>query len=132
MANHMNGRSERWTEAEMQRLLSLKALGLSEEEIACAMGRTLNAINTRLKFLKLTPEQREARRARYRNADRERRKQDRVPIARNPHRPTESMVMERDRRFGMDRTIGQLLLGEPLPGQSALDKRNRELSHGAN
>lgn len=45
-------------------------------------------------------------------------------------RATPAAIAERDERFGKPRTFEQTYLGDPLPGQSALDKRNQEACHG--
>jgi hypothetical protein len=37
----------------------------------------------------------------------------------------DAVLAERDRRLAADRTINMLLLGDPLPGRSALDRRGQ-------
>jgi hypothetical protein len=38
------------------------------------------------------------------------------------NRAPDHLIADRDRRAAHDRTIGQMMLGDPLPGQSALDQ----------
>ncbi len=46
-----------------------------------------------------------------------------LPIVEYRPTPPVSVLMERDRAFSFDRRIGSELLGEPLPGRSAWDRR---------
>lgn len=130
----MHGRSYPWTEAETRRALDLKRQGQGFEMIAAAVGRTTEAVKSRLKILNMSPEALADRKARY--AARQARYRAAEPKAtsglaiRSNHRPSAEQVEERDTRFSYPRSFEQVYLGDPLPGQSALDKRNQEACRG--
>jgi len=112
--------------------LRLTVSGMGAEEIGRVLGRTCEAVRSRRKQIRLTDAERAERKEKARVRDIENRAScEAFGPPRFIHRPTPAMVAERDERFGQPRTFEQTYLGDPLPGQSALDKRNRELSHGA-
>lgn len=130
MAYHGNP----WTEEETQLALIMKANGANCPTIGRALGRSKRAVQCRFAFLRMTDEQLD-----HRNQMLVRLRGNRswpgikaaaIPMRTTSGRPAPAQIAERDERFGKPRTFAMLYLGDPLPGQSALDKRNRELSHG--
>jgi hypothetical protein len=115
-----------WSDKDTETAVRMKAEGYSHPEIGARVGRSPKAVSLRFLYLRSTPEQRRGRRG--------------VKVRKEPeitlnfvssvHRPTPEQVLERDIRFSYPRTFSQVYLGDPLPGQSALDKRNQESRHG--
>ena len=130
----MKGRFELWTDEETQTALRMRDAGKSGPEIGHALGRTPGAVHARFKFAALSSEEKSARYKKYRIKALEREKNDRTCRSglfnNRSARPTDAQIEERDRRFSRERTIAQLIMGDPLPGQSALDKR-MGVSNGA-
>jgi hypothetical protein len=132
----MKGRSVLWTDEETQTAVRLKADGMGVPQIARVLGRTAAALHCRFKFIALSPEQKAARYKKYHVKANERRRMEPKHSSglhlRYIHRPSAEQVAERDERFSKPRSFAQLYLGDPLPGQSALDKRSMESRHGTN
>jgi hypothetical protein len=108
-----------WTDEESEKAVRLKADGLSHPEIGTRMGRTAKSIGQRLLYLRLTPEERTARHA----ARKQRVSHVSHNFVRGASRPTSEQIAERDARWSHPMTISQMCLGDPMPGQSALDQR---------
>lgn len=103
--------SQRWTKADLAQLTRLWEVdGLTASEIAAVMGRTRNAIIGRVRRMNLS-----RRAPGFRAADRERRSTVN-PTYRAKPKPV------RDTRDWFSR-----MMGDPLPGRSALDRKRNTL-----
>lgn len=117
------------TPAEERRASDLKTLGMGWSDIGKAMCRSPDTIRR-----KLDPGFREKRNKQIDEA-RLRRKDPRmrtyvssignhwVDVAKREIVP-DAVVADRDRRLNAPMTLGMALLGDPLPGRSALDRRH--------
>jgi hypothetical protein len=121
--------ANRWTPSEIERLLALKAEGLTPEQIGKRLNRTSKSVKTRLAYMKLTPAQRAAR-LEY---DRNRRNFQNKAVskvagvefeARKSARPEQDVIVERDRRHSAPmRDLTAAFFGDPPVGYSALERR---------
>jgi transposase-like protein len=102
----------RFTPEEDARILRMRAEGETLAAVAAAVGRPNAAsIFERLKVLRRDP-----------NEDRR--------ISRHLHHTASTsippeVIAERDRAFACSQDLTAVLLGDPLPGRSALDRRMR-------
>jgi hypothetical protein len=117
--------SPHWTPAETEIAERMKAAGHSFSEIGERLGRSRKAVQLKFLYLRRTPEERRV--CRGKTVYRPSRTGMFIQVS---NRPTPEQIAERDARFSKDRTISQLIMGDPLPGQSALDKRKQEACHG--
>jgi len=120
----MADRASPWTSEEVATAQRMKARGRKYRDIGAYLGRSKKSVELKFLYLRLSPEERRMRRGKKRLRSMT---ENRV---RSIDRPNEMQIAERDERFGKPRTFAMLYLGDPLPGQSALDKRNMEVSHG--
>ena len=114
----------KWNKADLAELQVLRSQGKISREIAEIMGRTEKSIRGKLEWIKLTPEMRKKR---YDAEARRRMRGVRVrqPDGRLPRAPIPAVVLEdRDRRYSIPpRDLTAALLGDPIPGMSALERR---------
>jgi hypothetical protein len=125
----------RWSDEETQRLRELmKTHGRDFKAIGKLMGRTHQSCEHRWRWINMPADQLARRNA----AEAKRKKELRATEAaeKNPNGydfivrksiiPADVFI-ERDRRLGAPRTIGSLILGDPPPGYSALDRKRQGL-----
>jgi hypothetical protein len=123
-----------WTQDEITRALKLRDLGMTNERIGAALGRSTKAIKNKFNVLSQTPEQR-AERNEYERKRREGRYKTfarKAGIAFEAHkaRVPDAVIAERDTRYrASHRDLTAALFGDPLPGHSALDRKQGE-AHG--
>lgn len=114
-----------WPPEDIQTMLDMKEAGKRNQDIAAALGRTESAVETRLRYQRMSAEQ---KRERALTAEKMRREKG-VPVRNSPHyvatnpKPTADRWAERDRRLYSPRPVGSWLMGDPPPGYSALDRR---------
>lgn len=112
-----------WTQEETDILLAMKVAGFKFRDIADKLGRPAEGVKERFRYLHLTEDERAARRER-KNALRFGKRTKPAKRVSYIRRTYPDFVFEdRARRLSADQTISQMLLGDPLPGQSALDRR---------
>jgi hypothetical protein len=120
----------KWTDDQIAKLYRLKGEGKSVLEIAALMGCNRSRINTRLHYDRMTPEQRAAKRER--NTKWARNEGGLAPRQGQPYRfrvdvaasrPSDELIAERDRCLTQPRDLTAAFFGDPLPGRSALDRR---------
>lgn len=113
-----------WSEEETQTLLRMKAEGASRRLIAEHLDRPLGSVKSRIRLIGLTPGQLAERRAAIVASDaaRKSRYRDSLVLIINSG-PSQAQIAERDLRLSRPMTLSQIYFGDPLPGQSALDKR---------
>lgn len=115
-----------WTQDEIATLLRMKANKTRLRVIAAALGKSESAVESQLRYQRLTSEERFQRRI---ENGKFRRKRGIMP--RNSHgyaidtrvTPPDDVWVERNIRINAPRSIGAILLGDPAPGYSALDRR---------
>ena len=126
----------RWSDEETQRLLDLmKTHGRDFKAIGKLMGRTNQSCEHRWRWINMPADQLERRNAAEARRKREMRAAEASPDDANKYdfivRKTmiipDDVFIERDRRLGAPRTIGSLILGDPPPGYSALDRKRQGL-----
>jgi hypothetical protein len=126
----------RWSDEETQRLRELmKTHGRDFKAIGKLMGRSHQSCEHRWRWINMPADQLARRNAAEAKRKRELRAAN--PVDENPCkydfvvRKTMSIpddvFTERDRRLGAPRTIGSLILGDPPPGYSALDRKRQGL-----
>jgi hypothetical protein len=95
-------KSNWWTAEQLEAARSLSARGFTYAEIGKKIGRSAKAVNSKMRFRYVGPVVHEVERVR-------------IP---------EFVLMERDVRLSNSpRSLTAELLGDPLPGYSALDRR---------
>jgi hypothetical protein len=118
----------RWTPDQVETALSMKADGHDVKEIAERLGRSVKAVQGKFKYIALNEGQREERR----QALRRRRIASGIQSTRlhpngqttKAERPSDNVLSERARRSAiMPRDLTAAFFGDPLPGYSALDRR---------
>lgn len=113
----------KWTPDMTETALRLRERNVRTAVAAGMCGVTPKQYNTRLSYLRNLEAKRE-----YKNRKaRERRAAMRAGLLggtfeQKPGRPTEAMLADRDRRLGVEPTPNMVVLGDPPPGQSALDR----------
>lgn len=125
-----------FTEAEVQRAMEMVRMKFTLPQIAAELGRHKRSIQYQLSKRTLTPKEKERRQAKRNESRRDRKAAsgevrrpylcaDGVGTAGNAGspKPTAEMIADRDRRASRPFTIAHDILGEPLPGRSALDQR---------
>lgn len=117
------GKNTRWSIDENASLFRLKAEGRSIEMIAARIGRSLDSVKERWRWVNKTEEQRQERRTQINMTRNHKALVPGRSYATVARRPSEEILAERDRRVATPRTIGAWLLGDPPPGYSALDRK---------
>lgn len=125
-----------WDEEETQRLRDLmKTHGRDFKAIGKLMGRTHQSCEHRWRWINMPADQLERRNA----AEAKRKKELRAAeasegpakaydfIVRKTMIVPDDVFTERNQRLAAPRTIGSLILGDPLPGFSALDRKRQGL-----
>lgn len=119
-----------WTVAEDKRLLDLSASGMDPIDIAGEMCRSHQAIKSRLRRLRMTPEKRQAELAYGRNRERLRRIAEQTwstgERRSRPERPVNDAAMLyriAEAACLRPRDLTGLIMGDPPVGRSALDAR---------
>lgn len=111
-----------WSAEDKATALQMRAEDKDAYEIAAAVKRTPHAVRMMLQKLLMTPEKRErylqTERRRYRS-----RVPDRDADSMDP-RPTQTELMDRDRRYALSpRDLTAALMNDPPVGLSALERR---------
>jgi hypothetical protein len=116
----------RWTDEETQRARSMKAAGAHDRQIAEALGRTIGSVKSRLEWITMSDERREKVRQRIREYRGEGSPTTVLPF----HRPPAHVLEERDAAASLELTANMIVLGDPPPGRSMLDRarQHREQS----
>jgi hypothetical protein len=118
----------RWTPDQVEMALAMKSNGHDVKEIAERLGRSVKAVQGKFEYIALNEEQREERR----QALRRRRIASGIQSTRlhpngqttKAERPSCDVLTERSLRLSaMPRDLTAAFFGDPLPGYSALDRR---------
>lgn len=109
----MHHQTRRWTEDEIELLKRRKAEGIKADVIASELGRTKSSVNERWRWM-INNEEIKARR---------RRRSANIIVRDAPNNVPNDVLIERERRLTAPLTINCLILGDPRPGFSALDRR---------
>lgn len=111
-----------WTKEETEAALRMKKEGRSPAEIAETLSRTPSSVISRIDFVTMPAERRQKVRDRINEYQRSFRAVGLVTI----HcRPSVDLLEERDRLLSLPRPLTAELMGDPLPGRSALDRRQQ-------
>lgn len=115
----------RWSVEETAELERLRADGLTYEQIAAAMNRTKASCKERFRWINMSESEREIKNtrnfyARNGNVDPARVRRRRVPFT----APTD-VFAERHQRINAPRSLTAIFCGDPAPGFSALDRKQR-------
>jgi hypothetical protein len=116
-----------WAAEEWQRAQDLQKQGLGFDDIAVRLNRSGRAVRAKFAKENLTAEQRQQR-AEYQRLRRSEEIKTRqiagVTFAKVPTREAASAFAQRDRKLALTpRNLTAAILGDPLPGYSALDRR---------
>jgi hypothetical protein len=119
-------RSKPWTADETARALKMRDDKMTIACIAEALGRTPKAVKVRICRLSMTPEERD-RRNKY---ERDRRAQENttkiagIKFEAHKSRVPDGVLSERNARISLQhRDLTAAFFNDPLPGYSALDRR---------
>ncbi len=122
----------RWTAKEILLANTLRGKGKTDEEIAQALGRTLSAVEGHFRWHAMAQHERDERAERIRRHRKKYRVRDGLTGRRaagtvrdrvEPMKPDAQALAERDIRMRTPpRDLTAFLLGDPLPGRSALDR----------
>lgn len=117
-----------WTDEETQRACKMRGDGIDTAKIGSILGRTAKAVKARLALIAQTDEQRKKRNA-YERARRERDNKTfsrKAGITFEAHKSKipDAVIAERDSRYrASHQDLTAAFFGDPLPGRSALDRR---------
>ena len=111
-----------WSDEEWRHASQLIDGGHAPKVIAQLIGRSYDSLLGKMRYEAMDDEQRQARHDRI-NAWRRRDGGDSSRKVNVANRPTNDILAERDRYLSAPRTLSQLLLGDPPPGYSALDRK---------
>lgn len=117
---------KRWTEDELVEFREMLANGVSQKDLAERFDRSVDSIKSRIAWEKITPERRLQRNEAIKCRRAKEIKSPRVVIERVTveTRPAQDVLAERDYRAGLTpRDLSAALMGDPLPGYSALERR---------
>lgn len=118
-------RGRKWTDEEVAALLKLKTNSMPLRTLALRLGRTTTSITEKLRLINMTQHDRQKRRDRI-NMHRYGRYAMKTHHIVAAPRPAPDALAERDIRLSIaPRDLTAVLLGDPLPGYSALDRRQR-------
>lgn len=109
----MHYEARRWTEDEVALLKQRKAEGVNHKLIAVELGRSQFSVAERWRWMNNGEEIKERRRRRHAGL---------LPKA-APKIIPDDVLIDRERRLTAPVTINSLILGDPRPGFSALDRR---------
>jgi len=119
---------ERWAAQDWRRAKELLQRGYSINAVATLMGRPPKQVSEKLRWENTSVEKREARRIKInarRHATGEYKSTPRPDGPATGPRADPGLFEERDRRLAAPRTIGQILMGDPPVGFSALDRKRQ-------
>lgn len=117
-----------WTSSEWEKVVRLRAEGLTLQAIAPRIGRPFHQLRHKVRWETMTPEQRETRAAKirsYKKAFSQTVKTDRqFEMVRRSARPTLEAIDDRERRHAAGpRDLTGAFFGDPPVGFSALEQR---------
>jgi hypothetical protein len=127
-----------WTKEEIGIALAMLESGARVIEIAAALNRTRGSVDGQFLWLRSTPAKRamKAENVRRRRCGRPTVKLDREvegpgPVGTAGHgggivEVPPAVLADRDHRYSADFNLTRELMGDPLPGQSALDRRSQQ------
>lgn len=122
----------RWSDEETQRLLDhMKTHGRDFKAIAKLMGRTHQSCEHRWRWINMPADQLKNRSTREAARKAKLRKLEKGAKHDLPVRKLivpDDVLFDRDRRISAPITINSLVLGDPVPGFSALDRKLAGLS----
>ena len=121
---------KRWTDEDLQKLVAMRAEGLTFREIGKRLGRDRQTVNYRWYYHNLTPEQK-AERNWTRTVNR--RAKNVAPVRPAPCAPPPEIIAERDYRAKLKpRDLTASICGDPPVGFSAYDKKLLEARRDLN
>lgn len=113
-------RGRPWTQEDTDKALGMARDRVPVEKIAAALDRTPGSVKGRIDYVTMPSEKRQKVRDRineYRRSFRS------VGLVTVHGRPSAELLEERDRLLSLPRDTTAELMGDPLPGRSALDRR---------
>jgi hypothetical protein len=113
----MHYEAKRWTEDEIALLKQRKAEGVKTKVIAFELSRSEVSVAERWRWMNSSEEIKERRRLVRQNYAAG------IINRATPKVVPDDVLIERDRRLAAPITINALILGDPRPGFSALDRR---------
>jgi excinuclease UvrABC helicase subunit UvrB len=124
-------KAERWTAEEVSRAIEMRDLGMTADKIGVALGRSTKSIKNKFIVLSQTPEQRikrnEYERERRRDRDKTFSRKAGIVFEAHKARIPDAVIAERDARYSAShRDLTAAFFGDPLPGRSALDRKQGE------
>jgi len=123
----MHYNSRRWTVEETASLKQMKADGYKNKVIAFKLSRTEMSVAERWRWINKSEELKERRRLQVHQNRQLWRSNQAENIVTRSFRAVPEVLAERDYRLSLPRTIGQIVLGDPPPGYSALDRKRQGL-----
>ncbi len=116
-----------WTKEDELFVREMYEAGASYDEIAERMSRTVHSIKAKIKRLLMSPEQLAARRAQDNACKRKAKERYESVLYVVPVVTPSPVIADRDARLSIaPRDLTAQLLGDPLPGYSALEKYTRD------
>lgn len=122
-------RNNYWSAEDWQRVQDMLKDGKTPLQIGASVGRTAHQVRSKIQWERTPEQKREERRLLInarRNASGEYKSTPRPHGYVAGHRPAPGMLEEAQRRLYAPRTISQMLMGDPPPGYSALDRKQRD------
>lgn len=114
----MTKRPRLWTAEETTRARAMLARNAAEREFIAAFGKSKGAAESRIKWVDMDQAQRDHNRQRVNTY----RCLGGSPEAHSRMVVPQEVLIERERRLAAPQPAAAALLGDPRPGQSALDK----------
>ena len=123
----MHYQARRWTDDETAMLKQLKAEGYKNKVIAFKLERTEISVAERWRWVNKSEDMKEKRRLQVHQNRKLWRSTQAENVVTRAFRAVPEVLAERDYRLSLPRTIGQIILGDPPPGYSALDRKRQGL-----
>lgn len=117
-----------WTSFEWERIVRLRAEGMTIPAVAARIGRSVNATTSKIRWEEMTADQRKARAARIKTYKATHRATIRTTrhyeVIRTEQRPSEALLHDREMRHAAGpRDLTGAFFGDPPRGYSALERR---------
>jgi hypothetical protein len=116
-----------WTAEQDAQLLKLRDEKMPYKEIAALMARSVDALDTRYRYITKSDPERRIEMDRKNIMRRENRKITFRNYPTDPATVPDQVLQDRNARITTPKTITAMLLGDPPPGWSSLDRKRQGL-----
>lgn len=120
----------RWHPKQWAKAQGLLARGMTPSQVAPLIGKTAHQLSEKVRWENTPESKREQRRLRInarRNASGEYKSPPDVNLPSMGARAAPDLLEEARRRLEAPRTLSQMLMGDPPPGYSALDRKRQNI-----